>query len=338
MKTNIKSIVGTVPKETGQLRSAFSSFKSASGPSIVEIDGKTYFIGDYAKKYSRNPVSNLSGEHFTSPEMLLPLTYAALTNLPYDEPISLVVSLPIAVMLSDKASSETTNSLRSLLIGKHDFKADGVEKHIEIENIAITAQGAAALYSDAIDINGDTQMDTELLKEKLGVIDIGFGTLDLFTLSDLDIDAEGTTGCDLGAHFPVEELQTQIRVKYGVNLSQEQAIDSLSGRRQYVYCDGQQIAIKQVLDNVFDIWISEIEKMLQRHIQSGHDYAKLYFCGGGVSFISDRLKARFPHGVVLSDPIFANAIGCYRYGKALKVKNPVGIDPGFFAYKVVVEE
>lgn len=335
MKTSVKSIVGTVPKETGGLRIDIANKKNNIEPCIVNIDGKDYFVGNYAKKYSRNPISNLSGEHFTSANMLLPLTYAALGDMCSGERISAMVSLPISTMLNKKASEETTEALRSLLLGEHRFTLDGKNRSFAIDLVNFTGQGVAALYSSIYDINGRVMMNSALMREKLGIIDIGFGTLDLFTLNALDIDAAGTSGCNLGVHFPMEELQARVRAKYDIELTQDQALECINGQRKAFYYEGEQVPMQELLDSVYDIWITEIEQMLQRHIRNGKEYARLYFCGGGVSYISNRLKQRFPHGVVLSNPIYANAIGCYRVAAAKKLPNPVGIDPGFYAYKVV---
>ena len=50
----------------------------------------------------------------------------------------------------------------------------------------------------------------------------------------------------------------------------------------------------------------------------GYSATKLVSSGGGALLMSDRLLSHFPHGVVVDDPVFANAIGYWKYSRMLK--------------------
>ena len=47
---------------------------------------------------------------------------------------------------------------------------------------------------------------------------------------------------------------------------------------------------------------------------NGRQFTHLLFTGGGAETLRDDLLRQYPHGVVLPEPITANAIGLARYG------------------------
>lgn len=333
-KNSIKSIIGSIRKETGGLESIFG--KAAVDPMEITIDGSTYFVGEYAEKATLNPVSNLTCEHFTQAGMLLPLLYASSAFAADGLPRTAVISLPMDVILNDKRKKAVTGSIRDLIVGEHNYWLNGAAKKLIIDKASFTAQGLAALYSYVFDDQGRMIVPEETIASRIGVLDFGYGTMDLFSLDDMEIVPGGCAGYDLGVSRPLHLLKADLQMKTGLSIKDDKALKILSGTVTTISNADGTHDVRSSAQTALDVWTAEISDKLQQHIRDGRDYSKLLVTGGGSYLLTDHLS-RFKSAISLPDPIYANALGCYRLGKYRGISSVLGIDPGFFAYKVAGE-
>lgn len=98
---------------------------------------------------------------------------------PNNEPVDLVVGLPMSYYMLKK------DELKELLEGVNSnitfMGIQGIRK-IEIRNVMVFPQGAGAYYSAILDVNGNIK-DFNLATSRVGVIDIGYRTVDYLVMS-----------------------------------------------------------------------------------------------------------------------------------------------------------
>jgi len=70
---------------------------------------------------------------------------------------------------------------------------------------------------------------------------------------------------------------------------------------------------------------------------NGRQFGHLLFTGGGAAALQSELLAQYPYGVVLPEPVTANATGLARYARRLSsdATLAIGLDPGFGGFKAV---
>lgn len=153
---------------------------------IYQISSETtsFIWGDNLEKYHL-PEKIISGyvrSHRFNQKKVQRLLKFALARLAKDyvteSTRSFVIYLQIGVTASEFLDYDTVESLKELLIGKHDVKVDGEEFTINIPDdthILIMPEYTGTVmnrYLDEVENNGD-----DYIQENIGIVDIGGGTI-----------------------------------------------------------------------------------------------------------------------------------------------------------------
>jgi len=117
------------------------------------------------------------------------LLYAALARYqeehdPFDAPLALMVGLPLQMMMGDSAK-DFQKGVKTWLKGSHEYAVDGITHQIAIEDVRQTSQAVGALFDYVLDDKG--QMNAErgsMLQEEIGVISVGFNTLEIVVVKE----------------------------------------------------------------------------------------------------------------------------------------------------------
>ena len=142
---------------------------------------------------------------------------------------------------------------------------------------------------------------------------MGFNTLDLFAVQGGEVVSRFTGGDTAGMRRAAELIINAVRGSYGVDLSLHEADALLQEKRPRLYTTEGETDLHSIVDQAIDATTAAVITFLERHWGNGRQFPHLLFTGGGAEMLRDDLLRQYPHGVVLPNPITANALGLARY-------------------------
>jgi hypothetical protein len=292
----------------GHLSDGIIGLKNRKRPMLVNAGGSgTFFVGDGAHEHGR-PVENLDFERLTgAPEMRV-LLYAALAQYqneygPFDASLSLMVGLPLQMMTGEQAKNYQRD-IRNWLKGTHQFDVDGISYSIEVEDVKQTPQPVGALFDYVLDHRAQMIADRgSLLLEEVGVISVGFNTVELLVVRDRGAVERFTTGATVGVRRLLE-------------LINREGLFSLGELDSKLRAGRLNAELKQALP----VWSREVNGEIEKRWgQSHRRFAKVLIVGGGALLLKEALTLQFGHkAYVPSDPVLSIARGLWKLSSMKK--------------------
>jgi hypothetical protein len=279
------------------LADGMMGMKSRKRPILVSGEFGSFYVGPAAHEHGR-PVENLDFDRLTgAPEMRV-LLYAALAQYqdehgPFDESLSLMVGLPLQMMTGETAK-DYQKSVKSWLMGTHEFAIDGISHRIEIETVRQTAQPVGALFDYVMDEQMKFVADP---REEVGVISVGFNTVELLVVKDGGAVERFTRGNTLGVRRLLE-------------LINRDGLYSLGELDGSLRSGGLRSEVK----NALPIWSREVNGEIEKVWGVSHRrFAKVLIVGGGALLLKEMLTQQFGHKAWLpSDPVLSIARGLWK--------------------------
>lgn len=300
--------------------------------------GAPYLVGTGVESYTR-AVERMDFLRLADGPELRALTYTALGLLlgTGHYTTAIVVGLPVEVMADNDLAKATLRDLRRWLVNTHTFTVDEVSTQLEISQVQVMAQPAGAFFAWGLNNAGSWTRSTDDLKAQVGICDLGFNTLDLFTVQAGQVVARFTGGDTAGMRRAAEIIVQAVRQQYGVTYSLHQADALLQERQPKLHTAGQTIDLSTLVDQARAAAAGAVIAFLESRWGNGRQFGHLLFTGGGAAALREPLLAQYPYGEVLAEPVTANALGLARYARrAFKDTSLViGLDPGFGGFKVV---
>jgi hypothetical protein len=280
----------------GEMLQRMVGLRVAHLPLRVETSAGVFYVGDGAHDWGR-PVENLDFDRLNgSPEMLA-LFLGAMTRYGVtDESITLIVGLPIATLMGETAQ-HTQEAVVSFLRGTHTWRADGVTQTITISQVRITSQAVGAMFDYLLTAEGEMPSDRRIaFKGEIGVLGIGFNTLDLLVVRGGSPVQRFTAGETLGVRRLLE-------------LTNQHGLYSLGE------LDAQLRNGSLDIQTALPIWQSEVFGFLEKHWGSSfRRFNPVEIVGGGAALLREPLLIRLKDkGFIPDDPIIATARGMYKY-------------------------
>jgi hypothetical protein len=179
------------------------------------------------------------------------------------------------------------------------------------------AQPAGAFFAWGMNDQGRWTRSRSDLKAPVAVCDIGFNTIDLFAVEGGEVVARFTSGDTSGMRRAAEVIINAVRGRYQVELSLHEADALLIQKRPRLYTADGEVNLLPLVKQALDTAAAGIVTYVERRWDRGRQFAHLLFTGGGAESLREALLRQYPHGVVLPNPVAANALGLARY--ALRV-------------------
>ncbi len=285
----------------GHLSDGILGLKNRKRPLLVNGEFGSFFVGDAAHEHGR-PVENLDFDRLTgAPEMRV-LLYAALAQYqdehgPFDAPLSLMVGLPLQMMMGDSAK-DFQKGVKTWLKGSHEFSVDGISHAIQVEDVKQTSQAVGALFDYVLDDKGGILGERgSVMLDEVGVISVGFNTLELLVVKERGAVERFTRGNTLGVRRLLELLNRDGLYSLG-------ELDSM------VRSGGLRSEMKQALP----IWSREVNGEIEKVWGVSHRrFAKVLITGGGALLLKEALTLQFGHKCwVPNDPVLSIARGLWK--------------------------
>jgi len=312
----VPSVVGVGEADLGLLSIGnLGRRRRRSEPDRVAFGGVEYLVGEGVSRYAR-PVQRMDFLRLSDGPELRAVFYDAVFRLlggGSHRDVVLMVGLPVEVMADRDRARETLRAMRRWMVARHRFAVGDRPVTLQVINVKVMAQPAGTFFAWGLDNGGRWARAKGDLKAPVAICDIGFNTLDLFAVQGGEVVARFTSGDTAGMRRAAELLVNAVRAEHGVELSLHEADALLRLKRPAIYTADGEVSLKAAVRQALDTAAAGIITFVERRWGNGRQFAHLLFTGGGAEALREALLQQYPHGVVLSDPVTANAVGLARY-------------------------
>jgi len=273
-------------------------------------NGKTYQVGQGAVQQSRF-VNRPEARDWIRSEAYYALLLAAFTELTCATLVDLTVvsGLPVA-FYSDK------DVLRDRLLGEHRVTREGRRAQVfRVSEARVIPQPFGTLLAAALDDNGRIS-DQVLATGSVGVIDCGGKTTNLLSVNRLAEIGHETASISLGAWDVARAVRDWLTAHCpNLELRDHQLMADIIARKTHYYSDVIDLgpAIDAALEPMADQVIAQAGQLWN----GAAGLAAILVTGGGALLLGPRLQAHFRHARVVEEPVFANALGYWKFSRRL---------------------
>jgi plasmid segregation protein ParM len=180
----------------------------------VTVNGKSYFVGDYAEQQSNSAQFTLENEKLMSEFLrILALTAVGIYS-EKPELMKVVSGLPVAYL------KQSRKGFMDTLAGHHTItyhNTDGseVSRKIAIDEVYVLPQPVGSVFNLLMNNNGEVT-HKELTKQKVGVIDVGFRTTDSTILDHMKYVDRGSCTVETGISTSFDEIANHLQEMTGI--------------------------------------------------------------------------------------------------------------------------
>jgi len=311
----------------------YSAVKAVSGdrrvtfPSVVGTPDKAHFSLDgNTAIVLTHPVNAMVGEEAIAQSRFLnrredrgwvesdewyALALASLTELTNATLADLVIvtGLPVT-FYTDKTV------VRDRLLGEHKVQRENRRaQSLRVSDCRVIPQPFGALLSATLD-DGGRIVDQALATGAVGVIDVGGKTTNLLSVNRLSEIGRETSSVSVGAWDVVRAVKTWLADHCpDLDLRDHQVADAIVARQVSYY--GERIDIAPVVDAVITPLADQVIAEATQLWNGGAALDAILVSGGGALLLGSHIRQHFRHARAVDDPVFANALGFWRFAQYL---------------------
>lgn len=275
--------------------------KAKRRPMEISSEYGSFYVGEGAHEHGR-PVENLDFERLTGAPEMRALLFGSFAQFQrqygkFDRPLSLMVGLPLQMMMGAEAKIYQAG-VKNWLKGTHQFTADGEAITVEVAQVRLTSQPVGALFDYVLDEDGHVQPDrSSAMLDEVGVISVGFNTVELLVVKDQGAVERFTAGNTLGVRRLLELLNRE-------------GMWSLGELDEKIRAGRMREELKQALP----IWAREVNGEIERRWgQSFRRFVKVIIVGGGALLLKNALTTQFgAKAYVPNLPVLSIARGLWK--------------------------
>jgi PRTRC genetic system protein D len=268
-------------------------------------------VGEGAVAQSRF-LQRREDRHWTEGAEWYALALAALTELTTAPHVALriVTGLPVA-FYADRAT------VRDRLLGEHRAQREGrPAQRFEVTDCRVIPQPFGALLAATLDDRGRIT-EHALATGAVGVIDVGGKTTNLLSVNRLAEINRETASVNVGAWDAVRAVQAELADRYpGLeDLRPHQVAEAVQARAIRYY--GQALDLTRMLAEVLEPLAGQVVAEASQLWNGGATLDAILVSGGGALLLGDLIRRHFRHARMVAEPVFANALGFWRFAQRL---------------------
>lgn len=288
---------------------------------IFSYEGKKYAAGYSAYRYGSVVQADRSFHRMGSEDYKL-LMLAALVQLtPQDrrrtfyEPEALVLVAPLSSYDNDK------ETIKNALAGKYEvgvYKRGGLYKTIEFiirrEALRIIQEGRGTLATLTITKEGLTHDPDMFTSSEVmyGVVTPGTRTTELLGYRKLVLDPQKSDSGNVGMVNAWAHIQKWAQKECNYRLSDYDADIAL--QKGYFWFGNEKVELTDVKLAALTLAANGVNNLIASLWQGGKDAYKLVVAGGGGDGFFPYIQERYPHAILVDDPVYSEAQGAFLYG------------------------
>lgn len=315
----IPNVVGIGSLDLGLLGAGFSTTPNSNQPHVVRFDNTSYLVGHSVADYAK-PIERMDFQRLADAPELKALFYATMYELigAATTQASIVIGFPVEVMADTVLAKSIQHDLKSWMSQTHEnVTVNGEAINLSVNRICALAQPAGAYFSWGMTNEGGWAKNAKLFKQMIAVCDIGFNTLDLYTLKNGNVINRYTGGETAGMRRAAEIIAEEVRVKYGISLSLHEA-DGILRDPELSTSDGL-VDLTPLARQALEAVASGVLSLCERQWGRGKQFRHILFTGGGADALRSKLTRQYPHGIVLKSAVTANAVGLAKFGERMLI-------------------
>jgi plasmid segregation protein ParM len=295
------SVVGTPDK---------ARFSLNESKAIVLIAPDHVQVGEGAISQSRF-LNRREDRRWIESDEWYTLVLAALTELTTAKQAELriVTGLPVA-FYADKAL------VRDRLLGEHKVRCEGRwAQALKVTDCRVIPQPFGALLSVMLDNRGRI-VDKELATGAVGVVDIGGKTTNLLSVNRLVEIGRETASVNVGAWDAVRAVRGWLAGHCpDLDLRDHQVADAIITRQVKYY--GEPVDLTGIVEETLEPMAEQVLAEATQLWNGGAALDAILVSGGGALLLGPYIHLHFRHARVVSDPVFANTLGYWRFAQRL---------------------
>jgi plasmid segregation protein ParM len=325
MNTGLDIGYSAVKAVSGERRITFPSavgtpdkarFSLDATASIIMVEPDHVQIGDGAISQSRF-LQRREDRHWVASAEWYSLALAALTELTPATRVDLriVTGLPVA-FYDDRAV------VRDRLLGSHKAqREDRPAQSFNVVDCRVIPQPFGALLAAALDDRGRI-VDRDLATGAVGVIDVGGKTTNLLSVNRLSEISRETASVNVGAWDVVRAVRDWLASHYpGLEeLRPHQIVGAVIARQARYY--GEAVDLSAIVDDTLTPLADQVIAEASQLWNGGATLDAILVSGGGALLLGPYINTSFRHARVVGDPVFANALGFWRFSERLAHDRP----------------
>lgn len=280
------------------------SYRSDIGDRIkitpLTLNGHSYLVGEAAKRFSRHHYRIFDSTWSESPYYLLLFLYALFQIGKEDEePIAVVTGLPVS-----HYSAERAKQIQSLLAKRYEVAMPSGSTILPVEKVKVIPQPFGSFF-DLILNDAGRLKDPERIRERVGIVDIGFQTTDLALATPQFVEASSGS-LEVGVRSVADEIARDLNRKYSLRLETAEAEEALRSKSVRIF--GEKVDLSDVITER----IREVAERILSYAHTlwgrGEKLNRLILTGGGAHLFQSYFK-EFPNLHAPQDPSLSNVRG-----------------------------
>jgi plasmid segregation protein ParM len=281
---------------------------------VVEYDGKRWFVGPSALKQS-TPHNTIEQSRTVSEEGQI-LMLGALGLLAGKEThVNLVVGLPV-MHYSDLKESYVQQASGTHVFNYLNLSGEVKDrKAITVKNLRVLPQPFGTVFDLILDDSAQIR-DKKLASSKIGIIDIGYNTVDLLRADALEyINKRSTSFSGLGMFSGYCTLSELIYKNFKKEIRPEELGPIV--QKGTISLFGKLYPIETLKRKAFEITANNIVSRVISFWPDSWDLDIIVITGGGGANLGDMIlpeleKRDIRQGILSEDPLFSNVNGYYK--------------------------
>jgi plasmid segregation protein ParM len=289
------------------------SYRSDIGDRIkiapLTLNGHSYLVGEAAKRFSRHRYRIFDSTWTESPYYLL-LLVSALMRIDKSaaEPAAIVTGLPV-----NHYTQERVRQVQDLLSHSDNVRISSGEALVKVEKIKVIPQPFGSFFDLILNDEGKLK-DPEKIRQRVGIIDIGFQTTDLALATPQFIESSSGS-LDVGVRSVANQLSRDLSRKYSITLDTTEAEEAL--RQKSVKIFGESVDLSDMIAErtreVAELILSYAHSLWGR----GERLNRLILAGGGANIFRSYFST-YPNLYVPEEPSLSNVRGYLKLARKTK--------------------
>jgi plasmid segregation protein ParM len=215
------------------------------------------------------------------------------------EPAAVVTGLPVS-----HYTQERVRQIEDLLGRSHNVRTSSGEASLKVARVKVIPQPFGSFFDLILNDEGRLK-DPDKIRERVGIIDIGFQTTDLALATPQFVEASSGS-LEVGVRSIADQLSRDLSRKYSVTLDTTEAEETLRHKSVRIFGESVDLAdmIAERTREVAELILSYAHSLWGR----GERLNRLILTGGGAEIFRSYFSG-YPNLHVPQDPSLSNVTG-----------------------------
>lgn len=233
----------------------------------------------------------------------------------------LEITVTTGVPTNDYNNRQQLIDLTQVLKGQHQVEIDGETITVRVEKVLVIPQPVGTFYQLLLDDDGFVVKE-DLIDEKVGIVDVGGGTVLLDTLINFGLDQRDRRQYATGANDLYEAIASQIDGNVS-NFQIEKVVREGLPNHSFAYrfSKNNVVDITEIVEREMQNFSRRLVRNLKSTFKNMQTMDSLIITGGAANLINQSIITDFfETAIFLPDSELANVRGFYKYALATLAK------------------